>query len=465
MKGTLKGIAIGSACSMLVFVAASAVAGTGVGGVFNLGQSNTVDQQTQLSGSVSGNPQLRVENASNAAGSFGALGKMTSSSADASSAGVRGVNSGHGAGVVGIASQADGIGVSGQGTTGAAVKGVTGNANTSVTDTDGAVVGIQSSQRGSGVFGRADSSFGIGVHGIGKFDGVKGESTTAFGVEGRSTDGVGVEGSSNNDFGGSFVSGSGDALQGKTFAAGRSAAIGEWAGNPADSGVGVTGTTFGQGSDSAGVLGQVEGDSGGAGVKGIGGGFKSDGVVGTSFNGRGGFFSGFSVGIEAEAKTGTIFPGTGVIGRTTDTNGTGVEGVANSGSNAAGVVGASTSGLAGRFEGNVHVTGTLTRAYTTGTASQATPIAYGVIKSDGTKAAATPNVVASSYDSVNKRYLITIAGQAYNSLGFITVVNSLLGGPITFAQTGASSGKLVVTFTDVSGIKQPKSFSFVTYKP
>jgi len=61
MKGTLKGVVVGSICSMVVLLTATAVAGTGVGGVFNLGQENTVNAQTSLKGSVSSNAQLRVE--------------------------------------------------------------------------------------------------------------------------------------------------------------------------------------------------------------------------------------------------------------------------------------------------------------------------------------------------------------------------------------------------------------------
>jgi len=62
MKGTLRGIVIGSACSMLVLVVATAVAGTGVGSLFNLGQTNTVDAQSILTGNAGAAAQFRVEN-------------------------------------------------------------------------------------------------------------------------------------------------------------------------------------------------------------------------------------------------------------------------------------------------------------------------------------------------------------------------------------------------------------------
>ena len=59
--GSLKGIVTGCVCSMVVFVAANALAGTGVGGVFNLGEGNSVDKTTELSGKTSGS-QLLVSN-------------------------------------------------------------------------------------------------------------------------------------------------------------------------------------------------------------------------------------------------------------------------------------------------------------------------------------------------------------------------------------------------------------------
>jgi hypothetical protein len=79
----------------------------------------------------------------------------------------------------------------------------------------------------------------------------------------------------------------------------------------------------------------------------------------------------------------------GVSGQADGPGGIGVEGFANNGTNGVGVLGSSTSGLAGRFDGNVqvtgnaHATGKITRAYTAGTSNQATPIAYGAIAYGG----------------------------------------------------------------------------------
>jgi hypothetical protein len=61
---------VGSLTAALVLGASAALAGTGVGGVFNLGQSNTVNQTSSLSGSSSG-AQLTVANSSTAVGANG----------------------------------------------------------------------------------------------------------------------------------------------------------------------------------------------------------------------------------------------------------------------------------------------------------------------------------------------------------------------------------------------------------
>jgi hypothetical protein len=79
MRGSLfKGVVLGSVCSALVFVASSALAGSGVGGVFNLGQSNSVNAQSTLTG-ASAAAQLQVTNTNAAAGASG-LGVSSASS-------------------------------------------------------------------------------------------------------------------------------------------------------------------------------------------------------------------------------------------------------------------------------------------------------------------------------------------------------------------------------------------------
>jgi hypothetical protein len=74
----LKGAAVGLTCGLLGG-AAVALAGSGVGGVFNLGVSNSVDAKSTLTG-ASPNAQLQVTNTSIAGGTFG-LGVNSASGA------------------------------------------------------------------------------------------------------------------------------------------------------------------------------------------------------------------------------------------------------------------------------------------------------------------------------------------------------------------------------------------------
>ena len=62
MSSHLKSALVGAAAATFVVAAASAFAGSGIGGVFNLGVSNSVDGSTSLSGNTTGN-QLYVTNA------------------------------------------------------------------------------------------------------------------------------------------------------------------------------------------------------------------------------------------------------------------------------------------------------------------------------------------------------------------------------------------------------------------
>jgi hypothetical protein len=58
-----RGVALGAATAILVLLAATAVAGTGVGGVFNLGADNAVNKTTTLRNTASfTGPQLQVKN-------------------------------------------------------------------------------------------------------------------------------------------------------------------------------------------------------------------------------------------------------------------------------------------------------------------------------------------------------------------------------------------------------------------
>jgi trimeric autotransporter adhesin len=86
-----------SAAAAALILATTPLAGSGVGGVFNLGQVNTVDVQTSLTGNPGANPQLKVVNS----GSAAAI-RAETNSADPNSAGVVGKNSGGGTGLKAI---------------------------------------------------------------------------------------------------------------------------------------------------------------------------------------------------------------------------------------------------------------------------------------------------------------------------------------------------------------------------
>jgi hypothetical protein len=58
----LRGALLGAAAAALVLTTTTALAGSGVGGVFNLGVANTVDAPSSLSGDPGANPELRVTN-------------------------------------------------------------------------------------------------------------------------------------------------------------------------------------------------------------------------------------------------------------------------------------------------------------------------------------------------------------------------------------------------------------------
>jgi hypothetical protein len=54
-KDLMKGALVGAIASSIVMISASALAGTGIGGVFNLGKTNKVNAPTTLTGKVKGN--------------------------------------------------------------------------------------------------------------------------------------------------------------------------------------------------------------------------------------------------------------------------------------------------------------------------------------------------------------------------------------------------------------------------
>jgi hypothetical protein len=99
----LKGAVVGLVCAV-IGGATVALAGSGIGGVFNLGQANTVDAQTQLSGATAGSAQLQVNNTSASASSEG-VHVLNASNAAA----MMGENSSTGTGVYGTSTNGFGV--------------------------------------------------------------------------------------------------------------------------------------------------------------------------------------------------------------------------------------------------------------------------------------------------------------------------------------------------------------------
>src|SRR3954467_4795119 len=70
MKGHMRTAALASVMTVMLCTAAAALAGTGVGGIFNLGQSNSVNATSTLTGSKAG-PMLTVNNTNTGTGATG----------------------------------------------------------------------------------------------------------------------------------------------------------------------------------------------------------------------------------------------------------------------------------------------------------------------------------------------------------------------------------------------------------
>jgi hypothetical protein len=115
-RSFLKGAAVGFVCAVLGG-ATVAFAGSGVGGVFNLGQSNSVDAQTKLTGSTAGTAQLQVSNTNAGAGAIGMRANNSSTAAA-----VQGESSSTGTGVYGISTNGFGVLAQSSSATSAALK-------------------------------------------------------------------------------------------------------------------------------------------------------------------------------------------------------------------------------------------------------------------------------------------------------------------------------------------------------
>ena len=97
------------------------------------------------------------------------------------------------------------------------------------------------------------------------------------------------------------------------------------------------------------------------------------------------------------------------------------------------------------------------------TSAALNPVAYGIIRADGTVLAATPNV-SCAWNSSTSRYEITIDGESYYYLHYITNVTVKSSSP-RIATTGSVMSKLLVSVFDIDGNLVQDNFSFIVYKP
>jgi hypothetical protein len=221
-------------------------------------------------------------------------------------------------------------------------------------------VALSVASSGVGVSAEADAGYAIFGHSKGS-DAIRGASDILAGVFGRSDSGVGVFGTSESGLAGQFdgnVQVTGNLSVASSVkeapavkATGTNAADGVRA--DSDSGYGV----FGNSSTGTGVLGVTQSDIDGIGVEGVS--TFGLGVYGHCASGTGvyGETNG-GIGVKGlSALTGTGVQGFGKFGigvSGSSEASTGVFGRSDSGT---GVFGTSSSGLAGQFEGNVHVSG------------------------------------------------------------------------------------------------------------
>ncbi len=116
--------------------------------------------------------------------------------------------------------------------------------------------------------------------------------------------------------------------------------------------------------------------------------------------------------------------------------------------------------------GSINITGGNTsevnRTQTSG--ANLVPIAYGSVNANGTQNANTGNISV-VWDNSNNYFIITILGEVYTSVGYITMVTPI--GDNVKASTSSSGGNLIVTFHDATAFanKVANAFQFITYKP
>lgn len=90
-------------------------------------------------------------------------------------------------------------------------------------------------------------------------------------------------------------------------------------------------------------------------------------------------------------------------------------------------------------------------------------IAYALIDTNGSVASGTSNVSA-TWDATVQRYRVTISGEYYIFLNYVTIVTPI-GASARTVGTTSFNGKLSVYILDSGGNRIQSRFGFVTYKP
>jgi hypothetical protein len=311
MKSTsFRGVVIGAIGGAVMAAGTVAFAGSGAGDVFNLGETNTVDERSVLVGATT-SAELAVFNTGSGYGisGYGRTGR-----------GIYGSHlstSGVGAGIQGDTSS-----------TAANAPAVLGKVTASGASSSSAALWGENSGAGYGLFARSAS--GKGGRFLGATDGLE-TSTSAASMSGLYAHHDGTN-FGNGVFAQTQV---GHGLQGRVWLNGQGV-FGEARTGTTGPGIGVKGTTNSGVSGSAGVYGEAPPNA--------------PGVWGKNTSG---------IGVLGQSPSGFA-----VIGQTTDHVGVYGSGGGDSGTNY-GVVGASESldGYAGYFTGQVHVVGALSQTW------------------------------------------------------------------------------------------------------
>ena len=92
------------------------------------------------------------------------------------------------------------------------------------------------------------------------------------------------------------------------------------------------------------------------------------------------------------------------------------------------------------------------------------PLAAAYVRADATIGVGTSNVTSAIFDSQAGQYEITIDGEDYFYLDYVTLATLSADDPL-IVSTSSVNGHLVVIVIDLDGNPVQADFQFVTYKP